>query len=93
MREFVGEAGRHFGLDIAWQGDALEERGIDREPARCVEQGQPAVLPAGRGRYRVGDAGKAPASSVWKPHTPFAEMVRLMAEADDRRVRDGRVLF
>ena len=29
----------------------------------------------------------------WKAGTPFAEIVRLMAEADDRRVREGRVLF
>ena len=93
IRDFVAEAGRHLGFDIAWQGEGVAEHGIDRASGRAVVRVNPQFFRPAEVDIVCGDAGKAARELGWKARTPFAEMVRLMVEADDRRVRDGRVLF
>jgi GDPmannose 4,6-dehydratase len=93
IRDFVAEAGRHLGFDIAWQGEGVAEHGIDRVSGRVVVRVNPQFFRPAEVDTVCGDAGKAGRDLGWKPRTPFAEIVRLMAEADDRRVREGRVLF
>jgi GDPmannose 4,6-dehydratase len=93
VREFVSEAGRHFGLDIAWQGNALEERGIDRGSGKTV-------VTVDRGLFRPaevdvirGNSAKAGEKLGWRRSIPFSDLIGIMAEADERRVRDRRVSF
>jgi GDPmannose 4,6-dehydratase len=93
VRDFVTEAGRHFGFDIAWQGTALAEQGIDRTSGRVIVRINPLLFRPAEVDVVRGDASKATRELGWKASTPFAELVRLMAEADDRRVRDGKLLF
>ena len=93
IRDFVAEAGRHLGFDIVWQGEGIAEHGIDRASGRVVVRVNPQFFRPAEVDIVCGDAGKAARELGWKARTPFAEIVRLMAEADDRRVREGRVLF
>jgi GDPmannose 4,6-dehydratase len=93
IRDFVAEAGRHLGFDIGWQGAGVDEHGVDRATGRVVVRVNPQLFRPAEVDIVCGDASKASRELGWKPRTPFAEMVRLMAEADDRRVREGRILF
>jgi GDPmannose 4,6-dehydratase len=93
IRDFVMEAGRHLGFDIAWQGAGLDERGIERATGRVVVRVNPQFFRPAEVDVVCGDAGKAQRELGWQPNTSFSDTVRMMAEADDRRVRDGRVLF
>jgi GDPmannose 4,6-dehydratase len=93
VREFVAEAGRHHGFDLAWQGTGVEEHGIDRSTGRVIVKVNPQFFRPTEVDVVCGDAAKAARELGWKASTSFPEIVRLMAEADDRRVRDGRVLF
>jgi GDPmannose 4,6-dehydratase len=93
IRDFVAEAGRHLGFDIAWKGAGADEHGIDRATGRAIVRVNPQLFRPADVDVVCGDASKASSELGWKPHTPFPEMVRLMAEADDRRVREGQVLF
>ena len=93
IRDFVTEAGRHLGFDIAWQGAGMDEQGVDRATGRVIVKINPQLFRRAEVDVVCGDASKAGRELGWKPRTPFAEIVRLMAEADDRRVREGRVLF
>jgi GDPmannose 4,6-dehydratase len=93
IRDFVLEAGRHLGFDIAWQGTGIDERGIDRTTNRVVVRVNPQFFRPAEVDVVCGDAGKARRELGWQPSTSFADTVRMMAEADDRRVREGRLLF
>jgi GDPmannose 4,6-dehydratase len=93
IRDFVTEAGRHLGFDIAWQGAGMDEQGVDRATGRVVVKINPQLFRRAEVDVVCGDASKAGRELGWKPLTPFSEIVRLMAEADDRRVRERRVLF
>ena len=93
IRDFVTEAGRHLGFDIAWQGAGMDERGVDRATGRVIVSVNPQLFRPAEVDVVCGDASKARRELGWRPRTPFAEIVRQMAEADERRVREGRVLF
>jgi GDPmannose 4,6-dehydratase len=93
IRDFVAEAGRHLGFAIEWQGAGRDERGIDRTTGRVIVRVNPKLFRPAEVDIVCGDASKASRELGWKPHTSFSDMVRMMAEADDRRVREGRVLF
>jgi GDPmannose 4,6-dehydratase len=93
IRDFVMEAGRHLGFDIVWEGSGVDEHGVDRATGKVAVRVNPQFFRPAEVEVVCGDAGKADRELGWKPHTSFPEFVRLMAEADDRRVRDGKVLF
>ena len=93
IRDFVTEAGRHLGFDIAWQGAGADEQGLDRASGRVIVRVNPQLFRPAEVDIVCGDASKASRELGWKPRTSFPDIVRLMAEADDRRVREARVLF
>ena len=93
VREFVVTAGRHFGFDIEWQGRGAEERGVDRISGRAIVGVNPRHLRPAEVDILRGDAAKAREKLGWSPRVGFAELVGLMCEADERRLRDGRLLF
>jgi GDPmannose 4,6-dehydratase len=93
IRDFVIEAGRHLGFDIAWQGAGVEECGLDQATGRVIVRVNPHFFRPADVDVVCGDASKARRELDWQPRTSFSDTVRLMAEADDRRVREGRVLF
>ena len=93
VRDFVTEAGRHLGFDIAWQGMGADEHGVDRASGRVIVRVNPQLFRPAEVDIVCGDASKARSELGWAPRTSFTDTVRLMAEADDRRVREGRVLF
>jgi GDPmannose 4,6-dehydratase len=93
IRDFAIEAGRHLGFDIVWRGAGPDEKGIDRGTGRTIVRVNPQLFRPADVDVVCGDARKAYEQLGWKPRTSFADTVRLMVEADDRRVRDGRVPF
>jgi GDPmannose 4,6-dehydratase len=93
VRDFVTEAGRHLGFDIVWQGSEANEYGIDRSTNRIIVRVNPALFRPAEVDIVCGDASKASQGLGWTPRTSFSDTVRLMAEADDRRVRENRILF
>ena len=89
MREFAGEAGRHFGLDIAWQGGALEERGIDRGSGRTVVTVDPRLFRPAEVDMIRGNPEKASAKLGWRPRVGFPELVSMMVDAERTRLEPG----
>jgi GDPmannose 4,6-dehydratase len=93
IRDFAMLAGRQLGFDIEWRGKAEAEEGIDRASGRVVIRVNPQLFRPADVDVVCGDASKARTLLGWKPRASFADTVRMMAEADDRRVREGRVQF
>ena len=89
VRTFVELAAGHLGFDLAWQGSGLDEVGIDRRSGRRLVAIDPAFYRPLEADRLVGDAAKARERLGWVPATSLSALVAMMAEADERRARDG----
>lgn len=93
VRDFVLAAGSRLGFDIVFEGEAEQERGIDRKTGRTVVRVDPKFYRPAEVDYLCGSPAKAEKQLGWTRKVSFPELVGLMAEADERRVRDNRLVF
>ena len=89
VRSFVATAASHFGFDIEWSGSGSDERGTDRRSGKTIVRVNPAFYRPAEVDVLVGNAKKAKEVLGWQPKISFAELVTMMADADDKRVRDN----
>jgi GDPmannose 4,6-dehydratase len=102
VRSFVELAARELGIEIAWQGEGVNERGVvasiggDKAPG--VVMGQPIVaidpqyFRPTEVETLLGDPGKARDRLGWEPRTSFAAMVQEMVECDLDTARRHKLL-
>lgn len=87
VREFVENAFAVAGIEIEWEGEGVGERGIDRSNGRVVVEISEQYFRPAEVELLMGDPSKAKQTLRWHPKTTFKELVRLMTEADLRRVQ------
>lgn len=93
LRDFIYYAGRAVGFDIVFEGNGLEEHGIDRKTGRTIICVSPKFFRPSDISELTGDADKAHRELGWRPQMPFIDLINVMAEADEKRVQDGRIEF
>lgn len=81
VREFVEEAAQHLGFDLVWQGEGLDEKGIDRRTNKTIIEIDPSYFRPTEVEVLVGDASKAREKLGWEPKIKFKELVKIMADA------------
>ena len=86
VRAFVEKAAAYAGFDLAWEGENEQTQGIDRKSDKVIVRVNPAFYRPAEVDILIGDPGKANQQLGWKPEVPFDALVRMMAEADLRRV-------
>jgi GDPmannose 4,6-dehydratase len=89
VRDFVGVAAARLGFDLEWQGGGGAEQAIDRRSRRTIVRVDPAFYRPVEVEAMVGNAAKARDILGWRPKVRFADLVGMMAEADERRARDA----
>lgn len=82
VREFVEEASSQLGMDIIWQGEGLDEVGIDSNNGKTVVRIDPAYFRPAEVDLLIGDSSKANNVLGWKPEVTFKELVKLMVDSD-----------
>ncbi|MEK7102103.1 MAG: GDP-mannose 4,6-dehydratase, partial [Patescibacteria group bacterium] len=87
IRDFVEAAGHVLNFDIRWEGQGVEERGIDAGTGHVLVRVDPAFFRPVEPEQLVGDARKARAKLGWEPRTSFDDLVRIMVEADVARLK------
>jgi GDPmannose 4,6-dehydratase len=102
VRYFVELAARELGIEIAWQGEGVNERGVvasvsgDKAPGIVVGQPIVAIDPQYFRPTEVetllGDPGKARDRLGWVPRTSFEAMVQEMVECDLDTARRHKLL-
>ena len=102
VRYFVELAAGELGIEIAWQGEGVNERGViaavtgDKAPGVVVGQPIVAIDPQYFRPTEVdtllGDPGKARDRLGWVPTTSFEAMVQEMVECDLDRARRHKLL-
>jgi GDPmannose 4,6-dehydratase len=93
VREFLLHAGTALGMDLMFEGTGVAERGVDRKTGKVAVQVDPALFRPAEVDILLGNAAKARRELKWQHAKSFRELVVMMAEADDRRVSDDRILF
>jgi GDPmannose 4,6-dehydratase len=82
VREFVELAFKEAGIDIAWQGSGIDEKGIDKRTGKVLVEVDPRYFRPTEVELLLGDATKAKEKLGWQPRTTFAELVSMMVQED-----------
>jgi GDPmannose 4,6-dehydratase len=82
VREFVETAFAEAGVQIAWQGSGVSEKGIDAATGAVRVEIDPRYFRPTEVEILIGDASKARAALGWAPTTSFAELVAEMVRSD-----------
>jgi GDPmannose 4,6-dehydratase len=88
VRAFVGAAARRLEFDIEWSGSGPDERGTDRRSGKTIVRVSPEFYRPAEVDVLIGNPQKAQEILGWQRKIGFEELVTLMVEADDKRVRD-----
>jgi GDPmannose 4,6-dehydratase len=92
VREFVAAAGSLLGMKIEWQGEGIDEVGIDTVAGRTIVRVDPRYFRPTEVESLLGDASKAANKLGWTPEVSFAELVAEMIESDlDLAKRDALI--
>jgi GDPmannose 4,6-dehydratase len=82
VREFVEQAARIAGFELAWEGTGVEERGLDRKTGRTLVEVDPRFYRPAELDHIYGDASRARRELAWQPRVSFRELVEIMMRAD-----------
>ncbi|WP_368895316.1 GDP-mannose 4,6-dehydratase [Priestia megaterium] len=87
VREFVQLAFKHTGIEIEWSGEGLEEKGTNKATGEVIVEIDPKFFRPTEVDQLLGDPTKAKTLLEWNPtKTPFEELVKIMVEADMKKV-------
>lgn len=83
VREFATLAFARAGINIRWEGEGANEKGIDVATGRVLVEVDPRFYRPAEVEQLLGDPTKARTQLGWNPRkTSFEELVNLMVDAD-----------
>jgi GDPmannose 4,6-dehydratase len=93
VRDFVALAGKAAGIDLEWQGNGEQERGIDTKSGKAIVRINPKFYRPAEVETLVGCAAKAKRELGWESKTSLEELCRIMVDEDLKRVANTHALF
>ena len=88
VREFATLAFKRVGISLGWEGEGLEEKGIDLATGRTLVEVDPRFFRPSEVEQLLGDPSKARRELGWNPtQTPFVRLVELMVDSDVELVK------
>jgi GDPmannose 4,6-dehydratase len=87
VREFATLAFRNVGINLRWEGEGIDEKGIDEATGRVLVEVSPDFYRPTDVVNLWGDPTKAKAKFGWNPSkTSFEQLVKIMTDADMAKV-------
>ena len=87
VREFCQLAFHYAGIELRWEGEGIDEKGIDQVTGRVLVEVSPDFYRPTDVVNLLGDPSKAKRMLGWNPSkTSFDQLVRLMVENDMAKV-------
>lgn len=87
VREFATLAFHYAGIDLRWEGEGENEKGIDKKTGKEIVEVSPDFYRPTDVVNLLGDPTKARTKLGWNPlKTDFDHLVRIMVEADMSKV-------
>ena len=85
VREFVEMAFHEVGIEIAWCGEGVEEKGYDPKNGRLLVDVDLRFFRPAEVELLWGNPSKAERELCWRRKVSFADLVRMMVRADMER--------
>ncbi len=82
VRQFIEMAARQLDISIRWEGEGVDEKGINEETGQIMVAVDPRYFRPTEVPNLLGDAGKAREKLGWQPRIAFEQLVAEMVEAD-----------
>lgn len=82
VREFVEKAFEHVGINIIWEGEGLDEKGLHCVTRKVLVEIDARYFRPSEVDLLVGDATKAKTKLDWHPKIKFDALVKEMVDAD-----------
>lgn len=88
VREFATLAFREVGIELRWEGEGVNEKGIEAGTGKVLVEVDPKYFRPCEVEQLLGDPTKAKTLLGWNPtKTSFPELVKIMAAHDMKFVR------
>jgi len=82
VREFCEIAFKELGINLEWQGEGTNEKGINKETSEVIIEVDPRYFRPSEVESLLGDSSKAREELGWKPKISFSELVKEMVRSD-----------
>ncbi len=87
VREFCSLAFKYAGIELKWEGEGVNEKGIDVATGRVLVEVDEKYFRPAEVEQLLGDATKAQTLLGWNPRkTSFEDLVKIMVEHDLKTV-------
>lgn len=88
VREFATLAFKEAGIELRWEGEGVDEKGIDVATGKVLVEVDPKYFRPAEVEQLLGDPTKARTLLGWNPRkTSFEELVNIMVRHDMEKVR------
>ena len=83
VREFTTLAFERVGIKLRWEGEGLNEKGIDQNSGKILVEVDPKYFRPAEVEQLLGDPTKAKEQLGWNPRkTSFQQLINIMVDAD-----------
>ena len=89
VREFVELAFAELGYEIEWQGEGVNEKGIDKNTGKVLVEVDPRYFRPAEVELLWGDSTKARTELGWEPKYSFMDLVKEMVQSDLEEMKNG----
>lgn len=91
VREFTTLAFARAGITLLWEGEGIDEKGIDEATGRVLVEVDPKYFRPAEVETLLGNPTKAKTKLGWNPcKTSFEELVNIMTDADLALIANGK---
>ena len=91
VRQFVEVACGELGLQVRWEGEGVDEKGVDVSTGKVIVAVDSRYFRPTEVETLLGDPSKAKEKLGWVPTTTFEEMVKEMVNADLRNAEKDQL--
>lgn len=91
VRDFVDVACRELGIEVRWQGDGVNEQGIDISSGKVIVVVDPRYFRPTEVETLLGDPTKAKEKLGWEPKISFENLVKEMVVFDLREAEKDQL--
>lgn len=92
VREFVQIAAAELGMDVEWQGEGLDEIGIDKNTGKTIVRVDSRYFRPTEVETLLGDPTNAKEKLGWVPEITFEQLVKEMVVADMKIAERDQVI-
>jgi GDPmannose 4,6-dehydratase len=92
VRQCIEQAARNAGIQIKWQGNGIDEKGIDADTGNVIVEIDPRYFRPAEVDTLLGDSTKAKEKLGWEPKISFEEMIAEMIRTDLKEAKRDKLV-